>query len=332
MKYKRIGVLICLLALALLIAGLCLFLPRANRTDVFGPRYALSPSAVAEGPDGVLYVADSERHVIFSVTQTQVELVCGALGESGADGKPQGGYADGAAKTARFDTPSAILAYRDGLLIADTGNRVLRYFDPEAGTVVTFAGTGENALVDGELQQAAFSAPRGMCLDDLGNLYVADAGAHAIRKIDSSGYVSTFLGGTAGNRDGSFDVAALNTPSDIAFSDGVFYIADTKNATVRVIEGGELLTLAGDGTSRLADGVGTAASFVSPCALAVHGGELWVSDFGAGALRRIVDGTVTTPLSAGADGLPLTCRDLCATEHGLYLADPTRQQLEVYKW
>jgi sugar lactone lactonase YvrE len=83
---------------------------------------------------------------------------------------------------------------------------------------------------------ARFSSPLGVCVDDAGNVYVADAGNHLIRKVMPSGAVATLAGlaGGGGNVDGVWDDARFQHPSGIAVDKlGNLYVADTGNHTVR---------------------------------------------------------------------------------------------------
>ncbi|HVP39690.1 MAG TPA: Ig-like domain-containing protein, partial [Candidatus Saccharimonadales bacterium] len=109
--------------------------------------------------------------------------------------------------------------------------------------------------------------------------------------------VSTAAGnGTPGTQDGAAAQASFNTPMGLAVDSlGAVYVADLGNNRIRVLENGQVRTLAG-GSPGYADGVGTAASFLSPTGVAVGPGRrLYVADQGNHAIRRVdPDGTVTT--------------------------------------
>ena len=100
-----------------------------------------------------------------------------------------------------------------------------------------FSGTLNQAgWMDGEREFAEFNAPRQICFDKDGNLYVADGGNHVIRKIDTNGIVSTVVGipGVKGYRDGNPDEAMFNAPDGVAIDDeGIIYIADYENRLIR---------------------------------------------------------------------------------------------------
>lgn len=327
-RQKKAAIVVSAVLLCVLVVSLVLFLPKERRSTPWGApmrvtlsdgrTLSASPSAMVREEEGTFLVCDRALHVIWRVSQTDAVIVAGSVTAADAAGVVAGGYADGDALSARFDTPTDIVRYADGYLISDSANRVIRYFDPVSSTVVTFAGTGAEGKTDGEIDRASFAFPAGMCMDDAGNLYVADTLNHAIRKIDSSGYVSTFLGSAQGFLDGSFDVARLSYPTDVAFLDGEFYIADRANAALRVVRDGELLTALGAGEA-------AGVSF-SPESLTVFGKEVWIVDSVSGALLRFADERATTFLQTQPGSVP--CAVLPEEEH-VFLACLERETLEV---
>jgi DNA-binding beta-propeller fold protein YncE len=81
-----------------------------------------------------------------------------------------------------------------------------------------------------------FKFPRGVCVDTLGYVFVADSGNHSIRKITPAGVVTTYAGtpGTPGTVDGLLLNAKFNVPAGLAFdSTGNLYIADSTNHAIR---------------------------------------------------------------------------------------------------
>lgn len=178
------------------------------------------------------------------------------------------------------------------------------------GTAIsTYAGQpGFQGSMDGTRLNARFSNPSGVAVDLSGNLYVADSSNHVIRKIDSSGNVSTLAGqaGLSGSADGTGAAARFNAPSGVAVNSvGTVYVADTFNHTIRVVNSaGTVTTLAGSpGVSGIADGIGATARFTYPSGVAVDfSGVLYVADTANHAIRRVQpDGTVT--VFAGSPGL-----------------------------
>jgi sugar lactone lactonase YvrE len=193
-------------------------------------------------------------------------------------------------------------------LLADSGNDVVRRVTA-AGVVTTFAGT---APAPGSADQtgasASFWSPLGISADAAGNIYVADYQNHTIRKISTGGAVTTLAGspGVGGNADGTGNAARFAYPYAVAAdSNGMIYVADTGNYTVRAITpAGVVTTLAGSaGMSGAVDGTGAAARFGFLAAIAADGhGNLYVAD--GPTIRKVTtpDGIVTT--LAGMAGAP----------------------------
>jgi hypothetical protein len=162
----------------------------------------------------------------------------------------------GPATMAALNLPVAVV-YDAGwnLIIADQANDRLRKVDAATGNISTIAGVGPCtdpsgvcALGDGGPASAAsFSFPAGQAaqpggridIDAAGNLYVADTTNARVRKIDTTGMVSTLAGngqvGYTGDGGAATD-ASLSNISDVAVApDGSVYIADTGNSCIRVV-------------------------------------------------------------------------------------------------
>jgi sugar lactone lactonase YvrE len=187
--------------------------------------------------------------------------------------------------------------------------------------VSTFAGLGANhGSTDGLGTAARFSNPRGIALDNAGNLYVADSGNNTIRKITPDGMVTTLAGtvGSAGNVDGTGSAAMFNSPKGVAVdSAGNVYVADSGNNTIRKITpGGVVTTLAGlPGSSGTTDGTGGSARFKGPWGMAVDAnGNVFVADNGSDTIRKISASRVVTTIAGfgaipgSADGLGTAAR------------------------
>ncbi|PYS95419.1 MAG: hypothetical protein DMF65_14185, partial [Acidobacteria bacterium] len=209
------------------------------------------------------------------------------------------GYADGAARAARFADPFGIAIGREGsLYVADAGesNRI-RKITPR-GEVSTLAG-GREGYADGAGAAAAFDTPSALALDRDGNLYVADTANNRIRRVTPDGSVTTVAGdGTAGFRDGPASQAQFDSPVGVAVDeDGSVYVADTYNDRVRVLtKDGKVKTIAGMGRPGYSDGDAGTALFDTPCAVVAGGaGEVFVADTGNNRLRKITkNGQVST--------------------------------------
>ncbi len=169
----------------------------------------------------------------------------------------------------------------------------VRWMPPESG----FSG-----WVDGPVAEARFKNPTGLALDAAGNLYVADWGNNAIRKLTPQGtnwVVSTLAGNpTAGYADGVGTNALFNGPEYLAVDGaGNVFVADSLNNAIRKITpAGLVTTLAGGPHAGRADGVGTNAQFEAPHGLAVDSfGNVFIADSYNSTIRKITpQGEVTT--------------------------------------
>ena len=211
-----------------------------------------------------------------------------------------------------------------GLALDGAGN--LYIADPYESSIVTMttAGAGAHAYAGLTLQpgsadgtyDAQFRNPVAVAADSLGNVYVADRGNNMIRKIAPSGVVTTLAGtaGVTGCADGAGAAAQFNSPSGVAVDlAGIVYVADAGNGTIRkIMPNGAVTTLAGTaGAFGSVDGLGAAARFHGPTALAVDGvGNVFVGDGDSigtpgnygGAIRKITPaGRVTTIAGLAGD-------------------------------
>jgi sugar lactone lactonase YvrE len=143
------------------------------------------PLGVAVDGSGNLYVADTFNDTIRKITPAGgVTTLAGSAGISGGN--------DGTGIYALFNQPVGVAVDGSGnVFVADTGNATIRRVTPN-GVVTTLAGiAGIAGLSDGVGANALFNQPHGVALDGAGNVYVADTGNAAIRKITSNGTVTT---------------------------------------------------------------------------------------------------------------------------------------------
>ena len=146
------------------------------------------------------------------------------------------------------------------------------------------------------------SVPRRRWPSISGNLYIADTVNHAVRKVATSGVITTLAGnGTpgSGGDSGPAASATLNSPQGIAVdASGNVYVADTVNAKVRKISNGTITTVAGNGTPGYAGDGGAAASaqLNTPVGLAIDkAGNLYIADLGNNVVRKVTaGGTIST--------------------------------------
>ena len=163
----------------------------------------------------------------------------------------------GPATNAQFNEPHSIgLDQTGALYIADVRNHRIRKVDLKAGTISTFAGTGERKPTpDGaRFTDAPLHGPRALDFDKAGNLWLALREGNAILKLDlTKRTVHHAAGnGTKGfnGNGGPAKEASLNGPKGLSVGpDGNVYIADTENHAIRMID-------VGAGTIHLVAGTG----------------------------------------------------------------------------
>lgn len=261
------------------------------------------PRGIVVDAAGTIYVGDFRSHTVRAITPTgTVSILVGRLSNPGVS--------DGTGSAASFHYPSGIALDTSGtLFVADTENDTIRSV-ARGGIATTLAGMpGRTGSADGTGAGARFDEPFATAVDVGGNVYVADAVAHAIRKINPEGVVTTFAGspGSFGSANGLGAAARFYSPVGVAVDGaGSVYVADSGNKIVRKISPEGLVTtlagtaLAGGST----DGTGEAARFDEPYGIAVDSaGTVYVSDAAQNAIRKITSAGVVTTL-AGRAGSP----------------------------
>lgn len=142
----------------------------------------MRPWGLALSSSGVLYVAEAgdwtgSNHLIRKII-TSSAAVSTLTGKTGVPGKVDGALAD-----ASFSNPSGVAVdSKDNVYVADTGNNTIRKLSVE-GQVTVLAGDGSLGAKDDIGTFASFNSPRGIAVDILGDVYVADTDNHLIRKV-----------------------------------------------------------------------------------------------------------------------------------------------------
>ena len=307
-----------------------------------------SPQGVAVDSAGNIYVADSGNDLIRQITPAgMVSTIAGSAGVAG--------NTNGVGTNALFRLPGALAVDAStNVYVADTYNSTIRklVFSGSNWVVTTIAGSPTtNGSVDGLNTNAFFFQPSGITVDSNQNLYVADTGNNAIRKIAFNGtnWVTTTIAhltlpldvsvdpagklyvacsddtiqkvelqdtnwvaniiagspGISGSADGSGS-ARFNYPCGVMAHNGLIYVADSLNNTVRsVTTNGIVSTLAGlAGGPGFKNGAAMEAQFNSPTGVAVDNDKnIYVADSQNSTIRQIIpSGFVTTLAGVATNG------------------------------
>jgi sugar lactone lactonase YvrE len=253
----------------------------------------LYPAGIAVDSAGNLYVADTGHDVIDKVTPTGVIQVF--AGQSGVPGS-----VDGTGSAARFNQPYGLAVDpSNNVYVADMFNDTIRKITP-SGTVTTIAGiAGVHGRQDGPGLSATFYGPWGLAIDSQGNLYTTDNGNGAVRKISTTGIVST-LASSLGPGQLMPGIAADPAGNVYVSMDPDEGIPETPPPDANLIEkitpAGVVTVFAGQLTAGSADGTGSSAQFSLPMGMAMEpSGNLLVADANSGTVREITPpGAVTT--------------------------------------
>lgn len=170
------------------VAGKEFVYPRSPTSSLNAP---LGPVVDVAWAADTLYIADPRNRLVLRRNRTGSVSVFAGNGFNISSG--DGGPADAAGLRA----PSGLAVGRDGsVYIADADDHRIRRVLPD-GTIETFAGNGQaGSRGDGlSARAASLNSPRQMAFDGMGNLYVAEFGGNRIRRIDSSGLISTAADG-----------------------------------------------------------------------------------------------------------------------------------------
>lgn len=252
------------------------------------------PEDVTVAANGDLYIADTGNHVIRKVAAASGVIVTVA-----GNGSPGFSGDGGVATAARLNSPRGIQVAANGdLYIGDRTNNRIRKVTAATGTITTAAGTGTAGYSGdgGPATAAKLRAPQGLHLASNGDLYVADAGNHVVRKISAAGIISTFAGtGTSGySGDGGLATAArLNAPEAVHLAPtGDAYVADTGNHVIRKVQAGSqaISTIAGTGAAGFGGdgGAATSAQLDTPRGIAVAStGVFYIGDKNNQRVRKV---------------------------------------------
>jgi len=273
------------------------------------------PFGIALDASENLYIADYVDNVVRKIDNSGIITTIA--------GNDTGGYSGdyGLAVNAKLLYPYAVAADNFGnIFIADAGNNVIRKVTA-AGFIYTYAGNGFGAGMGlghgsysgdgGAAVSATLNCPKGVAVDVTGNVYIADSRNNVIRKVNTSGIISTLAGdglpGYSGN-GGSATAAQLNFPSSVA-TDGNYnvYFTDEANNVVRMVtDSGVISTIAGNGSGGFSGdgGPATAGELNSPYGVTIDGaGLIYIADAGNNRIRVVGNYTVNAVKSITSGSL-----------------------------
>lgn len=253
----------------------------------------------------------------------------------------------GPATSARLSTPiGAAMDSAGNFYVASHQGCIVRKIS-SSGIISTFVGTGTCTSTGdgGAATSATINYPTGLVVDSSDNLYVAEYNGQRIRRITSSGTISTVAGtGTGGysGDGGSATSAKLSQPVGLSLdSSGNLYIADSANARIRKVSAGIITTVAGNGTTGSSGdgGLATAANLFYPYGVALDSSNnLYIADTAVSRVRKVdgVTGIISNFAGTGTsgfsgDGGPATSAKLGSVtaltldpQGNLYIAESNR--------
>jgi gliding motility-associated-like protein len=241
---------------------------------------------------GNIYITDDNKNVVRKVDPSGIISTVAGTGVFGYSGD------DGSAINAKLFAPGGICTDNNGnIYFAEFGNQVIRKVNLSTGIITTVAGNHQLGWWGdgGPAVNASLNSPTSVSIDKEGNLYIADMGNSVIRKVNTSGIISTMAGNRTlgfGGDGGPATDASLKFPFYVYVDDkGNLYISDTGNGAIRMVdENGFINTIAGTGVSGYSGDGGppTAAKLSSPAGIAIdNAGNIYIAEGGSNVIRKI---------------------------------------------
>jgi sugar lactone lactonase YvrE len=256
-----------------------------------------------------------KKHILYLTFLFTITIFKGQNHVTTYAGNGTSGLINGDTSAASFKNPFGMCIDKfNNIYVADGGNNCIRKISFNS-VVTTLAGTGVAGFLDGLAASAQFNSPTGVCIDDSGNVYVADFLNHRIRKISNAGSVTTIAGsGTPGFLDGASGSARFNYPRGICRNKkGSIFVGDSWNHRIRKISpAGIVSTYAGGGAAMGVGSIGaynngqdTAARFFTPAGLGIDRiGNVYSADAYNHRIRKIDTARlVTTIAGSGPTGI-----------------------------
>lgn len=253
--------------------------PLKDITYLNGLDVMCGPNGIAPMEDGSFLVTDVFGKKIWKADKNGATVYAGASTEKDPSGEPLGGYKDGTLEESLFKEPWAIIPFLDGYAVSDTENNAVRLV---RGDCVETINGSSDVLEMGDMG-VIFDQPTGLAADDQGRLYVSDTGRGTIYVITEQGRVEVFeeglnrpMGlcwtdgalyvaetgenrilqikngtqivfagnGEEGDTDGIATMASFSSPQGVtAGENGILYVSDTVNGSVRRIKDGMVDTI-----------------------------------------------------------------------------------------
>jgi thiol-disulfide isomerase/thioredoxin len=243
------------------------------------------PQGLALANDS-LYVADTENHLLRRVDlkARTVETIAG----TGQQTREY--FKTGPARTVALSSPWDLQLVGNTLYIAMAGPHQIWKLDLDKNEVSTFAGSGREARLDGQLRDSGFAQPSGLAA--IGQtLYVADSESNIIRAIDlDKGTVKTLVGGDLfefGDIDGTGDDVRLQHPLGLLARGDKVLIADTYNHKIKELDPKQQRVSSLFGTGKPGQADGSSSSFYEPGGLTLANDKLYIADTNNHAIRVI---------------------------------------------
>jgi sugar lactone lactonase YvrE len=274
-----------------------------------------NPNTVAFDATGNMYICD------FSNNRVRKLSASGLITTVAGNGTPGFSGDGGPATLAELGSPDGIAIDNSGNIYLSIGGHRIRKIDA-SGIITTIAGTGTPGYNGDNIPatSAQLFDPYVGAVDNAGNLYFSDYNNHRIRKINTTGIITTIAGNgsnTSGGDGGPATTAQLGGPAWLyRNAAGEFYIPDNSFNCVRKVDAsGIITTFAGTGVAGNTGngGLAIAATFMQPNSITFDNiGNAYIADYGASVLRKVngagiistVAGTGTSTYSG--DGGPAT--------------------------
>jgi len=265
----------------------------ASFSGDYGPAISAGlsrPMGVTVDTAGFVYISDASNNRIRKVISGDVITTL-----AGTDAATFSGDGGAAVSAGLNLTVGVAVDLSGNVYVADTVNNRIRKTNT-AGVITTFAGNGIASFSGdgGQATSAGLCDPFDVAVDVAGNVYIADYCNSRIRKVNTSGVITTYAGNGAitYSGEGLAISNSLNSPTGVAVDlTGNVYIADTSHHRIRkVTTGGVISTIAGDGISGFAGDGGTATSahLKLPSGVKVDSaGNVFIADSGNNRIRKI---------------------------------------------